>query len=199
MTRQRIDFARKPGPPRKGWVSLVLGTVALASTLALAQHWTEEARSVQQALDQTERDAQNQLAAARAATKLTPAETRRWAQWRMQQVWPWQEALLAVDAASSAPVYILGLTWQAGSDGHPGQIKMEAEAPNWHEALAFIDRLRHTLAQPDPPLFGQAQLTSQQQAVDAGTNASVQRFVVTVPLRSPAGLLTATHLARPKP
>jgi hypothetical protein len=96
---------------------------------------------------------------------------------------PWQEALQAVDAAAAHPVYLLGLTWQGGSDGNPGQLKLEAQAPGWNEALVFVDKLQRSLDLAASPLFGAAQLSSQQQAQDASTSETVQRFVVTVPLR----------------
>ena len=47
----------------------------------------------------------------------------------------------------------------------------------------FVDKLQRSLNLAATPLFGAAQLSSQQQAQDAGTGEQVQRFVVTVPLR----------------
>jgi hypothetical protein len=80
-------------------------------------------------------------------------------------------------------VYLLGLTWQGGAEGNAGQLKLEAQAPGWNEALVFVDKLQRSLDMAAIPLFGAAQLSSQQQAQDAGTGEQVQRFVVTVPLR----------------
>jgi hypothetical protein len=183
MTARRIDFSKQPGPPLLGWCCLLLGAALLASAWGLKQHWSDQAAALQRQLTQTERDTQRRQAAARARAALPPAEARRWAQWQTQRALPWQEALQAVDAAAAHPVYLLGLTWQGGSDGNPGQLKLEAQAPGWNEALVFVDKLQRSLDLAASPLFGAAQLSSQQQAQDASTSETVQRFVVTVPLR----------------
>lgn len=193
MTARRIDFSKQPGPPLLGWCCLLLGAALLASAWGLKQHWSEQAAALQRQLTQTERDTQRQQVAARAA--LPPAEARRWAQWQTQRALPWQEALQAVDAAAADPVYVLGLTWQGGSDGNPGQLKLEAQAPGWNEALVFVDKLQRRLDLAATPQFGAAQLSSQQQAQDASTNETVQRFVVTVPLRLAARATSAASQA----
>ncbi len=198
MTARRIDFSKQPGPPLLGWCCLLLGAALLTSAWGLKQHWSEQAAALQRQLIQTERETQRQQATARARAALPPAEARRWAQWQTQRALPWQEALQAVDAASSDPVYLLALAWQGGSDGNAGQLKLEAQAPGWNEALVFVEQLQRSLDLAGTPLFGAAQLSSQQQAQDASTNATVQRFVVTVPLRwggrAAAAVTTATAL-----
>ena len=186
MKPGHVDFSKKPGSPLLGWCILLLGVVLLASAWALKRHWSEQAITLQRHLSQTEREAARQLAASRARAALPPAEARRWARWQTQQSLPWQEALQAVDAASGDPVYLLGLTWLGGSDGSPGQLKLEAQAPSWNEALMFVGKLQRSLDGAASPMFGGAQLSSQQQSQDASTSEPVQRFVVTVPLRSGA-------------
>ncbi len=199
MTARRIDFSKQPGPPRLGWCCLLLGAALLVGAWALKQHWSGQAAALQRQLTQTERDTQRQQAAERARAALPPAEARRWAQWQTQRALPWQEALQAVDAATAGPVYLLGLTWQGGSDGNPGQLKLEAQAPGWSEALVFVDKLQRSLDLTATPLFGAAQLSSQQQAQDASTNEAVQRFVVTVPLHIAAAATPAAPQARAVP
>jgi hypothetical protein len=183
MKPSDVDFSKKPGPPLLGWCILLLGVLLLLSAWALKQHWSKQAITLQRQLSETERETARQQAASSARATQLPAEARRWAHWKTQQSLPWQEALQAVDAASSDPVYLLGLTWQGGPDGSPGQLKLEAQAPGWNEALVFVDKLQRSLDVAASTLFGGAQLSSQQQSQDASTSEPVQRFVVTVPLR----------------
>lgn len=199
MTARRIDFSRKPGLPLLGWCCLLMGAVLLAGAWALKQHWSDQGAKLQRHLTQTARDTERQQAAASARASVPPAQAQRWAQWQTQRDVPWQEALQAVDVATAAPVYLLGLTWQGGSQGNPGQLKLEAQAPGWNEALVFVDKLQRTLDLATTPLFGAAQLSSQQQAQDASTNETMQRFVVTVPLRMAARATPAAAQATALP
>lgn len=198
MKASRIDFSRKPGPPLLGWLVLFLGAGLLLCAWALRQHWNKDAETLQRQLALAEREIERQRATARAQAPVPMADARRWAQWQTQLSLPWQVAMQILDATVSDPVYLLGLTWQGGSDGSPGQLKLEAQAPGWNEALVFVDAFQRSLDAAPTPLFGSAQLSSQQQAQDASTGEQVQRFVVMVPLRW-ASLAAPTQTAKAAP
>lgn len=202
MKPSHIDFSRKPGLPTLGWFCLLLGATSLASAWASMQYWSEKSAALQHHLTQTERESQLQKMSSRQRVALPPAEALRWANWQTQLALPWQRALQAVDTARADPVYLLGLTWQGGSDGSPGQLKLEAQAPGWREALVFVDAFQRSLDAAPTDMFGAALLSSQQQAQDASTGEQVLRFVVMVPLRwvassAPTQTATATPTTSP--
>lgn len=183
MTPRRMDFSRKPGLPWPGWLLLFLGLALLGGSWALKRHWQQESAALRQRLDQAAREVADRQAADRARHAMTPADARRWAQLRQQQAWPWPVALQSVDDAVAEPVYLLAMSLQSANDSGGGQLKLEAQAPTWSDALSFVEKLREAQAATSPSL-GPPQLSSQQQALDAGTNAPVVRFVVTMPVRS---------------
>ena len=184
-TTRRIDFSRPPGLPRAGWCLLLVGSLLLAGTWGLRLHWQERAEVAQRRLDQVGQEAARRQAEDLARKVPTPAAARRLAQLRHQQAWPWQAAFQVVDDAVAEPVYLLGLSLQPGAeDSSAGALKLEAQAPTWNDALAFVERLRQAQASLAPRALGEPQLNSQQQALDAGTNAPVMRFVVTMPVRA---------------
>lgn len=181
MTPRSIDFSKQPRLPWQGWALLLLGCTALAITWGLKHHWDEQAQTLQRQQALADREAAHQLATDRARTAVPPAEARRLAQLAQQLAWPWPQVLQAVDAAVAEPVYLLGMGLQPQADSNTGLLKLEAQAPTWNDALAFVEKLQRTQALM-PQVLGIPQLSSQQQALDAGTNAPVVRFVVTMPL-----------------
>ncbi len=196
MTTRRVDFSRPTSSPRAGWWLLLAGSLLLAGACALKQHWQDRAEAAQRRLDQAGHEAARRQAEDTARQAVTPAQARRLAQLRQQQAWPWQAALQVVDDAVAEPVYLLGLSLQpSAEDARAGSLKLEAQSPTWNDALAFVERLQQARAALAPQALGQPQLSSQQQALDAGTNAPVVRFVVAMPVSGG----TLPQEGRPRP
>lgn len=164
MNARAPDFLRPPSPPRAGWVLLVIGAAALAAALWCEQRWSFERAA-------TERAEQENLAVQRAsqAPAKPPEPTlaqRRWQQAHPELRRPWLPALRAIESATVNPVFLLSLSIEPAS----GQIKIDAEAPSFGHALAYVQVLDVGGAlQP-------ATILSHEQAADAASGRSIVRF-----------------------
>jgi hypothetical protein len=164
MSGPAVDFLRAPQPPRIGWVLLALGVGALATTLWLDQRWASE----RAATDRTERQAQD----ARRAQQAPPPPVeptlaqRRWQQAQGELRRPWLPALRAIESATVNPVFLLSMTIEPGT----GLIKLDAEAPSFDHALAYVQVL------DEGGVLQPATLVSHEQSVDAGGGRSAVKF-----------------------
>jgi len=134
MKLRRIDFLHRPSEPRIGWTLLAIGAAALAGALWLDQQWAaqrSEARRLQAAA--TGRQAKPVPV---RPLGTTPTETRA-KQVQAELRRPWLPVLRAVESATTAPVYLLSLN----IDAVTGMVKIEAEAPSFDHALAFVQVL----------------------------------------------------------
>lgn len=184
MNLEHIDFLRKPGPPLAGWLCLGLGTALLSTSLALERHWREQATSLKLQIAQADEAFRRQKAAEQAHSTLPALASRRLAQWQVRQSIPWQGVLTAVDASTAPPVHLLGLTWQIDSSGRTAQLKLDAQAAEWEDALVFANHLQGLLNTAAAPLQADTQVSSQQLGQDTGNGEQVQRFSIKVPLHS---------------
>lgn len=134
MKLRQIDFLYRPSEPRIGWLLLVIGAVALAAALWIDAQWKIERNEAKRIQAVAASQCFKPMPARPAA--LTPTELRA------QQVQdelrkPWLPVLRAVESATIAPVYLLALN----IDPVTGTVKMEAEAPSFDHALAFVQVL----------------------------------------------------------
>jgi hypothetical protein len=135
MSLPAIDFLRPPRSPTAGWLVLALGVACAAGALWAAQQWAAErarAEQEQQAITDTRR----------SITQPRPAPTPTVTQLRAEQTElqlrrPWLQVLSAVESAAMEPVYLLSLSVDAGT----GAVRLEAEAPSFDEAVAFVEVL----------------------------------------------------------
>lgn len=164
MNARALDFLRPPSPPKVGWVLLAIGAAALAAALWCEQRWSFERAA-------TERAEQERLAAQRASqTPVKPPEPtlaqRRWQQAQPELRRPWLPALRAIESATANPVFLLSLSIEPAS----GQIKIDAEAPSFDHALAYVQVLDvGGVLQP-------ATILSHEQTADAASGRSIVRF-----------------------
>ena len=164
MKPAQIDFRKAPGLPRLGWLLLALGATGCALAL-----WTQFRWSTQSAQLSHERLAAQALQRARelpsAPVPLTAAQ-RRGLQVADSMRRPWLPALRAIEAATSAPIYLLSLS----IDPTTGTMKIEGEAPTFDHAMAYVQTL------DEGRVLRPASLTSHETVVDPVTGRSYVRF-----------------------
>lgn len=138
MRLNRIDFLHPVTSPRVGWILLALGGMALGAAIWLDQHWTAERMEVQRAHQAVLAALAEQQAKAKPIRAAVPTQAeRRVRQAQTELRRPWLPVLRAVESAAVAPVYLLSLN----VDPLTGQVKLEAEAPSFDHALAFVQVL----------------------------------------------------------
>jgi len=155
MSAVRIDFLH---PRRVLWLGiglLLLGAASLAAALSVDQAWAKERaaredaeRARQEAADRARRDALQPAV-------LTPDQRR------LQHVapvlrQPWLPTLRLIENATEPPVYLLALSVDPAS----GVVQLEAEAPDFSGALAYVKSL------DEDGLLGPAQIRSHEQGGD---------------------------------
>lgn len=135
MNRSSMDFLRRPSPPMLGICLLAAGLVALGSAWWLNQRWAAEAAATQRAeqLVLATREASRPRP---APTTLTPAQ-RRELQAHAELRRPWLAALRAIESATRDPVFLLALAIEPAT----GAIRVDAEASNFDQALAYVERI----------------------------------------------------------
>lgn len=164
MSGSTVDFLHAPRRPRIGWVLLALGSAALAMALWCEQRWASERAATELADEQA-------LAAQRALLALLPPPEptlaqRRWQQAQGELRRPWLPALRAIEAATVNPVFLLSMTIEPSK----GLIKLDAEAPSFDNALAYVQVLDiGGVLQP-------AVLVSHEQAADVAGGRGTVRF-----------------------
>ena len=167
-----VDFLRPQRPPQLGWVLFTLGTIFLAAALWCEQRWAAERAAV----DQANQQAQEQATAIERALRTPPPPReptlieRRWLQAQPELHRPWLSALRAIESATVNPVFLLSMN----IDPAKGLIRLDAEAPSFDHALAYVQMLDESGAlQP-------AELVSHERAVAAvGAPGTVRFSVVT--------------------
>jgi hypothetical protein len=164
MSTSAVDFLRDPHPPVLGWVLLAVGAAALAVALWFDRQWFSERAAATQA--------EAQLIAARDARRAParPVEPslgqRRWGQVRPEVGRPWLPALKAVEAATVNPVFMLSMNVEPAT----GLIKLEAEAPSFDHALAYVQVLDQSGA------LRPAVMVSHEQTTDLASGRSFVKF-----------------------
>jgi len=161
-----VDFLRPQRAPRIGWVLLALGAIALAGALWCEQRWAAERVAAEQAEQQA-------IAAERVRHAPPPPHEptlveRRWLQAQGELRRPWLPALRAIESATVNPVFLLSMTIEPAK----GTIRLDAEAPSFDHALAYVQVLDEgSVLQP-------AELVSHEQAVDLAGGRGPVRFSV---------------------
>lgn len=155
MSAIRIDFLHPRRVPWLGIGLLVLGAGALALALWFDRTWAEQRaereeaeRARQEAMERTRREALRPVA-------LTPDQRR------LQHIapvlrQPWLPSLRLIENATDAPVYLLALSIDPAS----GVVQLEAEAPDFKSALAYVQSL------DEEGLLGPAQIRSHEDGPD---------------------------------
>lgn len=164
MSTTAVDFLREPRPSVAGSVLLAIGVVALAGALWFDKQWSSERAAAMQA--------EEQVIAARTArlAPVRPAEPslaqRRWEQARPELRRPWLPALKAVESATVNPVFLLSMNVEPAT----GLIKLEAEAPSFDHALAYVQVLDQNGA------LRPAVMVSHEQATDPASGRGFVKF-----------------------
>lgn len=166
MTLRSIDFLRTRTQPVIGWALLAAGVCFAIAAMSVDQQWRKER-------DEALRLHDARLSARRAAQTPAPppaptAADRRLGQAAPELNRPWMPALRAVEAATVDPVYLLS----AAFDPRAGTVKLDAEAPSFEHALAYVQVL------PDGVGLSSATLASHEQFVDPNSGRAGVRFAV---------------------
>ena len=167
MSGRAVDFLRAPQPPRIGWVLLMLGVAALAAAFSFDQRWASE-RAASERVEQQALDARRARQAPPPPVELTLAQ-RRWQQAQGELRRPWLPALRAIESATLNPVFLLSLTIEPST----GLIKLDAEAPSFDHALAYVQML------DEGGVLQPATLVSHEQGADVAGRSTVRFSAVT--------------------
>lgn len=168
MSSPAVDFLRPPHRPIVGWLLFVVGAGSVAASLWFAQRWATERATA-------EREQQQASEARRTATRPRTPSAPTAVQLRERQAQallrrPWMQALRAIESTATEPVYLISLSMDPGA----GTVRLEAEAPSFDEAVAFVQALDR---RGDP--LQQVMLASHEQVNDAATARGYVRFAAT--------------------
>lgn len=164
---QRVDFRHRHRQPRSGWALLAAGVAALASTLIVTSGWSARRAEVQRLNQLREESAQQARLAASKPVPPSPAQVRL-SQVAAELRQPWLPMLKVIESASEPPVFVLSMAVTPGS----GQVRLEAEAPTFGDALGYVRSLS------EEGVLGGVQLRSHEAAVDPLTTQPIVRFGV---------------------
>ena len=155
MSAVRIDFLHPRRLPWLGLSLLLLGGASLAAALWIDRAWGAERRALEdaerarvEAVDRARREALRPVV-------LTPDQRR------LQHIapvlrQPWLPTLRLIENATEPPVFLLSLS----IDPADGVVLLEAEAPDFNGALAYVQSL------DEDGLLGPAQIRSHEQGSD---------------------------------
>lgn len=167
MNAPTIDFLH----PRRswlGWSLLVVGAAALAASLWLDQRWAAQRADSAAAARSREEAAQQAHRAALQPVVPSP-DQRRLQRIASQLRQPWLPALRLIENVTEAPVFLLGLS----IDPATGIVRVDGEAPNFDQALAYATLL------DEQGLMGPAELRSHEQVTDPSGRAAVRFTIMT--------------------
>ncbi len=167
MNARTIDFLRPRRTPLLGWLLLVAGSLAVGIAVRQEQHFDAAQALRDDAEARFEHDETIARERSEAAAKPTP-ESRRLDAAELEVRRPWLATLEAVEAATSAPVYVLDFTVQPSK----GLVHLEGESPDFDQAVAYVERLRSEGA------LSHASLASHESVTDAATARQLVRFSV---------------------
>lgn len=165
--------------PWTGWALLLLGVLA-SGILAERFHAFSANRAAQRArwaqVAQRDAVAHRRAIAQRTAPRPPYTDDKRWQRAAAELARPWAPALQAIDEATQAPVYVLSLH----TDPAAGRMQIEAEAPRFEDALAYLKPLQRSST------LSQVQLLSHEATQDPSGRSFV-RFVVQTQWTGQAG------------
>ena len=164
MSGAVIDFLRPSQPPRIGWVLLALGIAGLAVAFWFDRQWADE-RTAAALAEQQALAAERGRQAPPPPVEPTLAQ-RRWQQAQLELQRPWLPALRAVESATVSPVFLLSMTIEPAK----GLIKLDAEAPSFDHALAYVQML------DEGGVLQPATLVSHEQAASPGDGRGSVKF-----------------------
>lgn len=175
MSLRAIDFARqRERTPPLGIALLVLGVLCLLAVVLCQQRWSSaRERSMQEAERRAE--ALRVQRQARQMVVVPTADDKRLQRVAAERSRPWMAALRAVESATRDPVFLLTMS----SDVSSQSFRLEAEAPSFEHALAYVQVL------PDGQGLSSAQLLSHEVVIDAASGRPVVRFSVSARWRMP--------------
>ncbi len=167
LRRSRVDFLAHGSTPWQGWLLLSLGVSACLAVGAWRTQWLRE--SAEQALAVREQQAAASRERERAQRRAMPTPgDLRLAKARQQLNWPWLEALRIIESATEAPVFLLGMTADAGQ----AEVRLEAEANSFAQAVAYVQRLG------GPGGFSEVRLQAHELLPDTISGGNKLRFTV---------------------
>jgi len=162
-----IDFLRPRRQPKLGWWLLALGAGLLLTVAPL--HQQREIQRTEQEVAALQREAtQRRTHEAASRPKVLSADERRVQRIAGQLQQPWLATLRAIEGATEAPVYLLGLAIDPAS----GKIQLDAESADFDHALAYVQRLSEDGA------LSTVQLASHESIVDPSGKPAVRFTVV---------------------
>jgi hypothetical protein len=130
-----VDFLRQRRQPTIGWVLLMAGLAVAGAALWWQQSWAERRDAALSLVSQ------RILAERSRVQALKPSQPtlaqQRWSAAQQELRRPWMATLRAVEAATVNPVYLMSLSIEPAT----GAVRLEAEAPSFDHALAYVQVL----------------------------------------------------------
>lgn len=166
MRSPAIDFLHPRRVSWLGWGLLALGSGMLAAALWLADRWSAE-QAEYDAQVRAHEDAVQQATLAAQRPVVPTLEERRLQHVAAPLRQPWLPTLKLIESTAAPPVFLLALSIDPAS----GQLRLEGEAPEFEQVLAFAQSL------DAEGLMGPARLRSHEQRSDP-TGRPVVRFSV---------------------
>ncbi len=167
MNARTIDFLRPRRTPAVGWLLLAAGALAVGFATRQVQQF--DAANMLRDEAEARREHDEALARERRETAARPTpESRRIDAAALEVRKPWLATLQAVEASTSAPVYVLDFTVQPAK----GSVHLEGEAPDFEQAVAYVERLRRESG------LAQASLASHELVTDSASARQLVRFSI---------------------
>ena len=161
-----IDFQRPPAQPRLGWLILLVGLMSVAAAFRLNNRYEAARARSASALEQ-----EHELAWQRARPVSIAAPTQvdiRTRSALAQSDVPLLGTLRAIERTAQDPVYLRSLNLDPAAH----TVKLEAEAPTFADALAYVQTL------DAEPLLHPAMLTAHNDVPEQVTGKTHLTFTV---------------------
>ena len=161
--RPAVDFLHAPGQPLLGWLLLLLGLAAVGGASMLHRH-RESIQAQEDMKIEARAAAERREREAALRPHAIPLDEKRLRHVLPELDRPWLPLMRAIESSTESPVFLLGLSM----DPSGGRLQIDAEAPNFDEAMGYVQRLA------DVELLKSVQIVSHDNVLDPWGRQSVK-------------------------